>query len=141
IIGDKQHTAPLNCHSTSVLRAQVRSTQVIELYICNLTLCSLPTLDQIEQCKVLYSRYLQLGTDTYNKAITILDENITEPTVASEKSLKVSFPGAVWKPTDIDSCPYHTTYHKGKSILHSDLLDSTIFPEELLKVALSHPVR
>lgn len=55
-----------------------------------------------------YSRYLQLGTDTYNKAITILDENITEPTVASEKSLKVSFPGAVWKPTDIDSCPYHT---------------------------------
>lgn len=55
-----------------------------------------------------YLWYLQLDTDTYNKAVTILDENITEPTVASEKSLKVSFPGAVWKPTDIDSCPYHT---------------------------------
>lgn len=55
-----------------------------------------------------YSWYLQLYTSTYNKAITILDENITESTVASEKSLKVSFPGAVWKPTDIDPCPYHT---------------------------------
>ncbi|KYQ57194.1 hypothetical protein ALC60_03860, partial [Trachymyrmex zeteki] len=119
IIGDKQHTAPLNCHSTSVLRAQVRSTQVIELYICNLTLCSLPILVQI-MIKKTNNHLLEINT--YNKAITILDENITEPTVASEKSLKV-------------------TYHKGKSILHSDLLDSTIFPEELLKVALSHPVR
>jgi hypothetical protein len=51
-------------------------------------------------------------TSTYNKAVTILDENITESTVASEKSLKVSFPGAVWKPTDIDSCPYHTVKKK-----------------------------
>jgi len=49
---------------------------------------------------------------TYDKAVTILDENITESTVASEKSLKVSFPGAVWKPTDIDSCPYHTVKKK-----------------------------
>lgn len=56
---------------------------------------------------VILSIY-KLYTNTYNKAITILDENITESTVASEKSLKVSFPGAVWKPTDIDPCPYHT---------------------------------
>ena len=46
--------------------------------------------------------------NTYDKAIAILDEDITESTVASEKSLKVSFPGAVGKPTDIDPCPYHT---------------------------------
>jgi len=44
----------------------------------------------------------------FNKAIAILDENITETTVAFEKFLKVSFLGAVWKPTDIDPCPYHT---------------------------------
>ena len=52
--------------------------------------------------------YIKFDSGTYNKAVTILDENITESTVASEKSLKVSFPGAVWKPTDIDPCPYHT---------------------------------
>lgn len=45
---------------------------------------------------------------TYNKTITILDKDIPEPTVASEKSLKVSFPGTVWKSPNIDSCPYHT---------------------------------
>lgn len=53
-----------------------------------------------------------MDTSTYDKPVTILDENITKSTVASEKSLKVSFPGAVWKPTDIDSCPYHTVKKK-----------------------------
>lgn len=45
--------------------------------------------------------------NTYDKAISILDENLAKTTVLFEKSLKVSFPGSVWKPTDIHPCPYH----------------------------------
>lgn len=81
---------------------------------------------------------------TYNKTITILDENITNATIAFEKSFQVFLPHSIRKASNIDPCPYHAairksnnslvTYHKSVSILQRYFLDSTISPEEPLNV-------
>lgn len=59
-----------------------------------------------------FVRFFFLTSNTHDKAIAVLDENITETAVSSEKSLKVSFPCPVWKATDIDPCPYHAVKKK-----------------------------